>query len=204
VVIKYKKEVAMNSINRTLWLLFLSSSIIRAFPDLHDDSISLEAEETEQAKMTKGGNASDPQFAFDPRGNAFVTWRESTGPQFNIYVERYLAGTGWQQKVLLSNGLFISDPSIAVDAEGNALVIWCEDVGGGVNNVFAARYNVSNGWRIKVNVSNSLGSAYLPIISFDAVGNAMLVWRESLNGIFSVYAARFTVATGWQNKVKIS
>ena len=44
------------------------------------------------------GDASSPQVAIDTNGNALAVWRQSDGTRYNIWANRYTAGTGWGSK----------------------------------------------------------------------------------------------------------
>ena len=81
------------------------------------------------------GNASVPQIAIDANGNALAVWTQSDGTRYNIWSNRFIAGTGWGTAALIEtdNGSAY-DPQITVDPNGNALAVWRQHDG--------TRYNI--------------------------------------------------------------
>ena len=87
------------------------------------------------------GNAFDPQVAIDTNGNALSVWRQSDGTRYNIWANRYTAGTGWGTAALIEtdNAGDASSPQVAIDTNGNALAVW-QQYDGTRYNIWANRY----------------------------------------------------------------
>jgi hypothetical protein len=77
------------------------------------------------------GDAFLPQIAVDASGNALAVWYQSDGARTNIWVNRYVMGSGWGAATLIEtdNAGTATSPQIAVDASGNALVVWSQSSG---------------------------------------------------------------------------
>jgi len=109
-----------------------------------------------QAKVILSSNVdvSAPQIEFDRMGNAFVLWCEDSGGGYSdVYVSRYVIGSGWKPKVNISETTMrASNPSIAIDGAGNATIVWREIAVGGYTN-YAARFLVNSGWQKKIKIS---------------------------------------------------
>lgn len=145
-----------------------------------------------------------PLIGFDPIGNAIAVWYDIGGVRYAIYAARYDVNSGWKAKIILSDNIDIIAPQIEFDSSGNAFVFWTEDNGFGNSNIYVARYVTGTGWKPKVNLSSTNMRASNPSIAIDNAGNAIMVWREIAVGGYTDYAARFTPASGWQGKIKIS
>lgn len=78
-------------------------------------------------------NAFDPRVAINADGDAVVVWEQlSGGPDYYVWANRYLAGSGWAgpERVDPDNTpVQDSVPSVSLGADGNALVVWHRSVG---------------------------------------------------------------------------
>ena len=152
----------------------------------------------ELVETDDSGRAKSPQLAFDGNGNAFAVWQQSDGTRFNIWSNRYAAGTGWGTPVLLENMDSTGDyqPQLAVDANGNAMVVWWQN-SGTFEHIWANYYTVGSGWGTAVQIDdNSNAYSYGPQVAFDSNGNALAVWSQATT-TSSIWANRFIPGTGW-------
>ncbi|MBL0212145.1 MAG: hypothetical protein IPQ13_14720 [Holophagaceae bacterium] len=80
--------------------------------------------------------ASQPQIALDPNGNALAVWAQHDGTHINMWANRYTIGSGWGTAALIEtdNAGHAYYPQIALDPGGNALAVWYQHDG--------ARYNI--------------------------------------------------------------
>lgn len=87
------------------------------------------------------GGAGDPRVAFDTAGNALAVWTQGDGTRYNIWANRYTAGSGWgtAQLIETDNASDAGNPQIAIDTAGNALAVW-EQFDGTRYNIWANRY----------------------------------------------------------------
>jgi hypothetical protein len=153
----------------------------------------------ELIEINNAGGAYGPQIAFDPSGNALAVWEQSDGMRTNIYANRFSPGTGWgaAELIEIDNAGDAYRPQIAFDASGNALAVW-RQYDGMRYNIWANRFSPGTGWGAAelIEIDNA-GDAYYPQIAFDASGNALAVWRQFDGMRTSIYANRFSPATGW-------
>jgi hypothetical protein len=96
------------------------------------------------------GGALLPQIAMDANGNAIAVWHQSDGTRYNIWGNRFNAGSGtWgtAQLIETDNTDHALNPQIAVDASGNAIAVWEQSDGTRVN-IWANRFAAGSGtWR---------------------------------------------------------
>lgn len=87
------------------------------------------------------GEAEHPRIAIDTAGNALAVWDQSDGTRYNIWANRYTAGSGWgtAQLIETNNAGEAYAPQIAIDTAGNALAVW-QQSDGTRDNIWANRY----------------------------------------------------------------
>ncbi|VAX26455.1 putative esterase [hydrothermal vent metagenome] len=81
----------------------------------------------EKIETDDAGDASDPQVALDPNGNAIVTWEQSDGTRTDVWANRFVPGIGWRtaEKIEIDDdSVFNFNPQVALDPNGNAIVTW--------------------------------------------------------------------------------
>ncbi len=84
-----------------------------------------------------GQDASPPQLAVDPRGNAIPIWVRYDGNHFIAQAAVHPAAGSWQTPVDLSTpGQSALDPQVAVDPQGDAVAVW--DRSNGTNTIVQA------------------------------------------------------------------
>lgn len=88
---------------------------------------------------------------------------------------------------------------MAVDANGNAFALWSQLDTNGTQRIWVNYYNASTGaWDAPAPLEKETGSAFNPHIAFDAKGNAMAVWSQSVAGSYEhIYAKRYVAGSGW-------
>jgi hypothetical protein len=145
------------------------------------------------------GNASYPNIAMDANGNAISVWAQSDGTHYNVWSNRYVAGTGWGNAALLENdNSGDADPGLVVmDSNGNAMVAW-HQFDGNNYNIWSRRYIAGTGWgAVALIATNTAGDTSIPSIAMNASGNAVAVWHQSDGTRTNIWANRFAVGTGW-------
>jgi uncharacterized protein YbdZ (MbtH family) len=145
------------------------------------------------------GSVWDPKIVIDTNGNALAVWEQSDGTRYNIWANRYTAGTGWGVAALIEadNAGDASDVRIAFDANGNALAVWTQS-DGTRNNIWANRYTAGTGWGTAVLIeTDNAGHATNPKIAFDTSGNALAVWQQFDGTRYNIWSNRYTIGTGW-------
>ncbi len=145
------------------------------------------------------GDATDPQVAVDPNGNAVAVWQQSDGTRYNIWANRYVMGAGWGNASLIEtdNGSPAERAQVAVDISGSATAVW-QQFDGTRRNVWANRYVVGTGWGTAALIeSDNAGPAVEPELAVDAAGNAVAVWQQSDGTRYNLIANRYVVGVGW-------
>jgi uncharacterized protein YheU (UPF0270 family) len=150
------------------------------------------------------------EIAFDGGGNAIAAWRQvdSAGIE-NIYVNRYIPGTGWGTEQPISPVTGSPGFKLAVSHNGHAIVLWKQVSSSSTYEVYASRYTPAGGWEAAQVIDTAPrivdGHHRLPKIAMDRHGNAIVVWSEfdSTTTDFSVFAQRYIPSAGWQAPQKI-
>ena len=128
-------------------------------------------------------DASVPQVAVDPSGNATAVWRWFDGSNYVIQASTKPFLGSWQPVPDTISQPYedASAPQITVDAQGNATAIWARS--NGTYTIIQASTKPFEGvWQAVPDDVSSLGlDARLPQIAVDAGGTAIVVW-ESSNG----------------------
>src|ERR1700733_1389193 len=72
-----------------------------------------------------GEEASEPQVAMDPAGDAVVVWRQFNGSDYVVQAAVKPASEPWGKPATVSEaGQEASQPHVAVDAAGGATAVW--------------------------------------------------------------------------------
>jgi hypothetical protein len=129
---------------------------------------------------TDSGWAEDPQAGFDGSGNAVAVWYQyDEGTRWNIWSNRYVAGTGWgtAQLIETDNSGSAESPQVGIDGSGNAIAVWWQS-DGTRKNIWANRYLAGTGWGIAQLIETDSGNALNPQVGVDGSGNAVAVWYQ--------------------------
>ncbi|WP_116809384.1 LysM peptidoglycan-binding domain-containing protein [Steroidobacter cummioxidans] len=137
-----------------------------------------------------------PEVAVDLNGNVTVAWRQQdplTG--FRINTRRWDNTTQSFGPVMPMNGAGDRQHRLQFDGAGNAFLVWRN------GGVFVRQFNVTTGqWTNQIDISAGIGGTMDAQLSVDAAGNAMVAWIENAGGIPSMYARRYSAASGtWGN-----
>jgi len=139
------------------------------------------------------------RVAIDPFGNAVAVWQQTGGPGFNIWSNRYVAGSGWSTAMSIQTGSgAASTPEVAVDMDGNALAVWRQSDLARVS-IWANRHVAGRGWGAATLIeSDSSGDASAPKLVLHAGGNALVVWPQidTFNHTH-LWANRYSPVSGW-------
>ena len=168
--------------------------------EYRDNSISLGWDAANTINTITGYSASEPAMAMDDFGNGMAIWSQFDGTVDNIYARRYVAGQGWEAAVeLLETGSGrATSPEIAFDHQGNVMAVWLQH-DGITYSLFARRYVAGQGWETTTTLlENGNGDVAYPDIAYDALGNAMVIWRQYTGTEYNIYAKRYLVSQGWE------
>ena len=142
-----------------------------------------------------GQNASEPDVAVDPAGNAHFVWWRSNGTN-TIVQTRMLAADGTLGGVqdLSGTGNNAESPHVAVDPAGNAHFVWRRFDGG--SQIVQSRLLSADGTLGPVQDLSAAGlSALDPQVAVDPAGNAHFAWRRS-DGTNFIIQSRARPASG--------
>jgi hypothetical protein len=148
-----------------------------------------------------GRNASDPQVAVDPLGNAVFDWARSDGTYRRIQARRRSStGALSALQTITSVGPDASSPEVAVDPNGKAVFVWVALDGTKKRIQTLTRSATGALGAVKV-LSDGGQNASKPQVAVDANGNAIFVWErfdgtDPVNNCCTLIQARSRLATG--------
>jgi hypothetical protein len=149
------------------------------------------------AVCTATGNQTVPQLINDGTGGAIITWgdyRSLAG--YDVYARRVDADGN---VLWADNGVAISTgtgnqqtPHIVPDGVGGAIITWY-DTRGADGDVYAQRVDSSGNtlWTLNgVPICTYTGNQYMPQITADGTGAAVIAWRDIRNDLGDIYAQK--------------
>ncbi len=146
---------------------------------------------------TGTGNAYSPQISVDSSGNAIAVWHQYNGSTYDIYANRYVAGSSWGTADVIETGTGNAySPQISVDSSGNVIAVW-EQYNGLTSNIYTNRYVAGTDWGIAEVIETGSGDSYNPQISVDSSGNAIAVWQQYTGSTADIYANRYVAGSSW-------
>jgi len=142
-----------------------------------------------------GQDASDPQVAVDPNGNASFVWRRSNGTNGIIQTRRRLAnGTLEPTQGISSSGQHASEPQVAVAADGAATFVWTRS--NGTNRIVQTRRRLASGSFGATQDLSAVGQdAGIPQVAVEPDDKATFIWTRS-NGTNRIAQTRRRLADG--------
>jgi hypothetical protein len=140
-----------------------------------------------------------PDIAVDGSGNGVAVWKQSDGTRYNIWSNRYTAGSGWgtAQLIETDNAGPADLPRIAMDASGNGLAVWHQSDNTRYN-IWSNRYTAGSGWgAAQLLESNDVATAAYAEIAMDPGGNALTVWSHWDGARANIWSCRYRSGSGW-------
>ena len=146
------------------------------------------------------GDALPPKAAIDSSGNIITVWEQFNGSTFDIWSNRYVAGSGWGTAALLepvNTGSYDIGLQIIMDSGGDAAVIWSLTEGS-TRNIGTSRYTFGSGWgtAVYIDQTHAANAATAPQIAINSTGNAVAVWQQTGTPT-KIWANRYVVGSGW-------
>ncbi|MBN2071700.1 MAG: hypothetical protein JW814_09615, partial [Candidatus Krumholzibacteriota bacterium] len=167
-------------------LLICSPSLVSAYWDPSGLIVCSESDDQLEAQIISDGN-----------GGTIFVWQDERNGNWDIYAQRVdISGT-----ILWANGGIPIctvpndqlNPHIAYDGNGGALITW-SDNRGATSDIYAQRINSSgviqwaeNGVAISTLTSSN---EYDPKIAFDGIDGAIIVWTDSRNLMYDIFAQK--------------
>jgi len=159
----------------------------------------IQSDDPECGESNAAGDASQPQVAVDPRGDAVAVWTQfdADDESLSIWSNRFTTGDGWGGAGPVetdSNDLLV--PQVAMDTNGNAIAVW-ERFDGDRSSIFSKRQTPTGEWVELQDVeTDDSGNAFFPQVAADAEGNAIAVWQQQTDGTrFDVWSNRYLAST---------
>ncbi len=148
----------------------------------------------ELIETDNSGDVLGPRVEMDGSGNAIAVWMANDGVRFNIWWNRYTAGSGWGTAALLETYDTASAyrPQIRMDAIGNALVIW-DQYDGSTSEILSRRYMTGIGWGPVQTVQSGIPYSTSTRLALDANGNGVAVWYQDQE----IWANNYQKQSGW-------
>jgi len=146
-----------------------------------------------------GSEQSSPAIAGNGTGSFVVTWEDNRlGFGDDIFAQIYLNSntpTGSNFKVNDDSTFsYQYGPEVAVDPNGNFIIVWVDGRGADWN-VYAQRFLADGtpaGQNFRVNNDDGTEDQVLPTISFDDVGNFVIIWADERNSNWDIYGQLYS------------
>lgn len=127
--------------------------------------------------------------------------------QISVFPAVAEPSSGWGDATLLeidNLGEAIS-PELAMNDNGDAFAVWSQS-NGTVQNVWACKFAVEEGWSEPVLIESSDSNAETPEIVIDNGGNATAIWRQYNTSIikYELWYNRYQAGTGWGNPLLLT
>ncbi|MBI3585044.1 MAG: hypothetical protein HY096_14000 [Nitrospinae bacterium] len=150
------------------------------------------------------GDAFRTSIAFDPYGNAIAVFEQYTDGVYRIYANRFLPDKGgWQGPVIIDAGPRNAyEARVAFSYSGDAITIFKQS-DGNTYRIYVNHFIRSKGWQGPVAIDSGTGDADGHQITFDADGNAAVVFEQKLKGVYRIFANQYRNREGWHGAVAV-
>ena len=150
-------------------------------------------------------NASAPQVAVDPAGNAVAVWSRFNGLNDIVQAASRRAGGAWSGPVDLSvGGGNAGQAQVAIDGSGNAVAVWSRYDGANFIVQSSARA-AGGGWSSPpTDLSAAGGPAGEPQVAVGGGGEAVAVWSRNDGANLIVQSAARAGGGAWSGAVDLS
>ena len=150
------------------------------------------------------GDAFRTNIAFDPYGNAIAVFEQYTDGFSRIYANQFLSNkNGWQRPVIIDAGprnAYVS--RVAFNQSGDAIAIFKQS-DGSIYRIYANHFIKTEGWKGPVAIDAGTGDADGHQITYNADGNAVVVFEQKYKGIYRISANQYRREEGWRGAVVI-
>ncbi|WP_238942169.1 Ig-like domain-containing protein [Marinobacter sediminum] len=147
--------------------------------------------EAKPVDTESAGDASAPQIAINPDGQALAVWEQVNGSDYDIVASRFESGEwGEVESIVPDDAGSVGSPQIAVDADGRALAVWAQFKDARYQ-IWANRFDGSDWGEAEPIADNSGVSAPAPQVALNAEGQAFAVWQLDDGSLIDIRASRF-------------
>ena len=146
-----------------------------------------------------GGQASEPQIAFDGSGNAIAVFIHGG----SVYANRYSSGIWAGAQEIDAGPDTVYPPQISVFDNGNAIAVWAQyNVAFTRNIIYVTHYDAGSGtWSGATSLQNAAAGS-LPQVAVSDSGDAIVVWMQE-SSPHDTYAAVYDGAS-WGAPTQLS
>ncbi len=109
--------------------------------------------------------------------------------RYHLVAQRFVPATGWGPVQRIESDLSGDSVlnGVGIDAAGNAVAVWTQQFYNAQGTlttarVWANRFQLPSGWLMANRLDTAAGVLGLALPSFDANGNATLLWQQTLTG----------------------
>lgn len=140
-----------------------------------------------------GESVYEPMVAMDAAGNALVAWTTYVQGNYQLWLRRYVAGTGWQVPVLHAADTSPDLFPIAMDTAGNALLAWTKNENGQYSIKAQRLEAATDTWSaVATRETGADDRPYGFQAGMNASGNAILTWQQEavvqVGGVLTMHA----------------
>lgn len=153
-------------------------------------------EAPELVELMDGSAAVLPRIAMNAAGHAVVAWYQQEAVA-NIYVNRYVPGSGWQGvQSIETNPLPGYQPYVAVTPDATAVVAWRQRNAMNLSDLAAASAALGGAWSTPVLLEAAAGTVETVDLAASPDGSVVAAWTQA-DGQFQCWASVFRPGTGW-------
>jgi hypothetical protein len=138
-----------------------------------------------------------PSIAMNVNGNCIVVWSDYRKGNHDIYAQRYNeAGTKQGANFIVNDDggdNWQYDPDVAIDKNGNFIIVWT-DYRNKNYDIYAQRYKADGakqGSNFQVSDNSGTTTQSAPAVEIDGNGNFVVLWQDTRNGDYDIYAQYF-------------
>ena len=145
------------------------------------------------ANVDQNNRPTNPVMAANPQGRVVRAWVGDLG----VFAALYDPASGWLPARNVSQGAAGSSLRVSIEDGGNAMLLWVDTA----NSVSYVRYDMaSDAWSAPQIVDGGDGGVSGDGVAFAATGagDAVMVRNRWDLGPWTVHAARYSPATGWE------
>lgn len=153
-------------------------------------------EAPELLELMDGSAAVTPSIAMNAAGHAVVAWHQQEATA-NIYVNRYVPGSGWQGvQSVETDPLPAYHPQVAVTSSGLAVVAWRQR--NALNNfdLIATSAAPGGAWSVPELVDTAVGTVGSYQLAAAPDGSVAAAWTQAY-GQFQCWTSFFRAGEGW-------